>query len=121
MRKNLEDLELIKFFEWISWEEKIDPRLQVIWHTANERKCSWQQGKILKQKGVRKGVLDVCVPIPNNQYCGLFIEFKQPGEEMSADQYSFSKKVQAIGHLVTIAYSGDQAIAILKSYLRPNI
>ena len=112
-----EDSELIKFFDWVRIQEKFDDRLSVIYHVANERKTSQHHGKIFKQKGVRSGVPDVCVPIPSGMYPGLFIEFKVKPNTLSDNQKKFIKTLISVGHLCTIAYSADEAIRIVREYL----
>lgn len=115
--QKLEDLELIKFFDWIRWHTNQDPRLSIIHHVANERKTGWRSGKFLKQKGIKSGVPDICCPIPNKLYHGLYIELKIKPNKLSETQEKFCKAVYELGYCVRLAYSGDEAIEILKSYL----
>jgi len=112
-----EDSELIKFFDWVRINEKFDPRLVCIYHIANERRTSMHKGKIFKQKGVRSGVPDVCVPIPSGMYPGLYIEFKVRPNSLSDAQKAFIKALLKIGHLVVVAWSADEAIQIVREYL----
>lgn len=113
-----EDSELIKFFDWVGWQEKIDPRFKSIYHIANERKTSWQAGKILKSKGVRAGVLDVCVPIPVRPYPGMYVELKIKPNKLSKEQSDFSQLMHAMGYAVRVAWSGDELIELVKSYIK---
>jgi len=112
-----EDSELINFFDWVRVQEKFDNRLSVIYHVANERKTSQRQGRIFKQKGVRSGVPDVCVPIPSGMYPGLYIEFKIKPNTLSDNQRKFIQTLISIGYLVTIAWSAKEAIQIVREYL----
>ncbi|CAB4203012.1 VRR-NUC domain containing protein [uncultured Caudovirales phage] len=116
-----EDSELIKFFDWVSWQEKIDPRFKAIYHIANERKTSWIGGKILKSKGVRSGVPDVCVPIPTKSYPGLYIEFKVKPNKLTSNQSDYCQLLHAMGYAVRIAWSGEEALGIVKSYLKEEL
>ena len=74
-------------------------------------------GKILKQKGVRSGVPDVCVPIPSGMYPGLYIEFKVRPNVLSDTQKAFIKTLLNLGFLVVVAWSADEAIQIVTEYL----
>lgn len=112
-----EDSELIKFFDWVRINEKFDSRFTAIYHVANERRTSMHKGKIFKQKGVRSGVPDVCVPIPSGMYPGLYIEFKVRPNQLSDSQKSFIKTLLQIGHLVVVAWSAEEAITIVREYL----
>lgn len=112
-----EDSELIKFFDWVRLNEKFDPRFCTIYHIANERRTSMRTGKIFKQKGVRPGVPDVCVPIPSGMYPGLYIEFKVRPNVLSDSQKAFITALLKLGFLVVIAWSADEAIQIVTEYL----
>ena len=112
-----EDSELIKFFNWVRLNEKFDSRFCAIYHIANERRTSMHSGKILKQKGVRSGVPDVCVPIPSGMYPGLYIEFKVRPNVLSDTQKAFIKTLLNLGFLVVVAWSADEAIQIVTEYL----
>ena len=118
--KRSEDLELIKFFEWVDWHAKVDNRLEAIYHVANERSTSWASGKILKQKGVRSGIPDVFCAIPSHGSHGLFIEFKIAPNKLTANQERFFKLFYSLGYTTKVAWSGDEAIQILKEYLVPS-
>lgn len=119
MRKcNIEDSELIAFFDWLSWQQKTNPLLELVHHIANERKCTPAQGARLKRKGVRKGILDVNVPIPNQIYCGLWLEFKKKGEKPTKEQVNIMNLLHGAGHCVRVVYSSDEAIKTLKDYLK---
>lgn len=113
-----EDLELIKFFKWVRFQEKQDPRLAIIYHVANERKTGWKAGEILKQKGVLPGVCDIIVPIPSNGLPGLFIEMKHGTNVLSDAQERFCSTARKLGYAVHVAYSAKEAIQCLVEYLR---
>lgn len=116
-----EDCELIKYFDWLSWQEKIDPRLAAIYHVPNERKCSMYAGKIMKQKGVRAGVPDVCGPIPTLKYPGFYFELKIKPNTPSPKQIAFCKLLCGLGYCVHIAWSGNELIELTKKYLKGEI
>lgn len=112
-----EDAELVKFFDWVKWHENHDPRLKTIFHVANERRTSPQAGLRLKQKGVRTGIPDICVPIPRKGFHALYIELKIKPNKLTESQETMLKLLYDLGHCARVAWSGDEAIDILKSYL----
>lgn len=116
-----EDEELIKFFDWLAWQEKQEPMLRIIHHVANERRASWAAGKRLKRKGVRKGILDVSCPIPRGRYHGLYVELKIRPNKLTEDQVEVMKILHGLGHCVRVAWSGDELIGIVKEYLYGNV
>lgn len=113
----LEDNYLIQVFDWVTWAAIQDPRLNIIHHVANERRCSPFAGKILKRKGVKSGIPDICCPIPNDKYHGLYVELKVKLNKLSTTQIEVGKLLSALGYLVRVAWSGEEAIEIIKTYL----
>lgn len=112
-----EDDELMKFFDWVSWQQNSDPRLAAIYHVPNERRTSWFMGKILKRKGVRKGIPDVCCPVPIPPYVGLYAELKIKPNKLTIDQLTMLKLLSNLGHCTRIAWSADELIKICEDYL----
>lgn len=115
--KYKEDAELMAFFDWIRIKEKQYPELSLIYHIGNERKTTPQAGARLKKKGVRKGVPDVCVPIPRNRCHGLYIEFKIKPNKLTPEQKEFSSNLEKQRYAVCVAYSALDAISMIKEYL----
>lgn len=112
-----EDDELITLVEWINWQANKDPRFSLIYHVANERKTSWAAGKRLKAKGVRRGVPDICVPIPSGDYHGLYIEMKIKPNSLTPEQVLFCTGLREQRYAVYIAWSAAEAIDIIRGYL----
>lgn len=72
----------------------------------------------LKNMGVKAGVPDFILPIPNAKYHGLFIELKRKrGYKISPEQQLFIDRVNLFGYLGEFAYGAEHAIEILSSYL----
>jgi len=115
--KHLEDAELIAFFDWVRWNEKKNPILQVIHHVPNEGKTTLAGGARKKRKGCRAGILDISCPIPKGQYHGLWIELKTTTGKLSIEQKKMMEILHALGHCVRVAYSGEEAIKIFKGYM----
>ena len=108
-----EDVELVKYFDWVKHEELDD----IIWHCENERRCSPQQGALRKRKGVKAGVADIWVSRAANGCYGLYIELKSENGRLSPLQAKFLRDMDAEGYAVDIAYSAEEAILKTKLYL----
>lgn len=74
------------------------------------------QGEKLKREGRKAGVPDIHLPMQAHGYIGLWIEMKLPGETPSAEQKIWQNGLRDLGHFVTLAYSTDEAWAILCWY-----
>jgi len=82
----------------------------------------------LKAEGLKKGMLDFCLPLPK-LYCGedpnhgLYIEMKVPpiqSSKISTDQKDVLKYLIDVGYEAQVAWSADEAIAIIKQYINPE-
>ncbi len=70
------------------------PRV-VYWHVPNEGKRSKAAGARLKKEGMRPGVSDWSILLPNGQFAAL--ELKREGEEPNNLQYEFGSDVLNAG------------------------
>lgn len=86
-------------------------------HFANERRCSIQQGRLLKRMGVKKGVADFFLAIPARGYAGLWIELKVGDGKLTIEQSEFLHRKNCMGYQAVAAWGFDAATEIIKSYL----
>ncbi len=110
---NAEQIEQIKVHEFV----KQCTDLPFI-HIANERKCSAQQGALLKRMGVMAGVSDIFIPRSNGLLHGLFIELKIKSGKVSSHQNLFISNMVAEGYGAMVAYDAEEAILIIKAFYR---
>jgi hypothetical protein len=115
---DLEDVHLMTFFDWLLWQEKRHPHFKAVFHVANERRCSWMQGKILKRKGVKAGIFDIICPIPIWPFHGLIIELKIKPNKVTPAQEEMGKVFHSLGWCVRVAWSGDEAIELFRTYIK---
>ena len=113
MKLGEESIEMVKIFDWVR-HNKLD---DIIWHMANERKCSPQQGAMLKRMGVKSGISDIIVAKARMGYHSLFIELKVKGGTVSDAQKGFLQTVNREGFLGVVRWSADEAIETIKTYL----
>ena len=73
--------------------------------------------KKLKDEGVVRGIADVCFPYPCGGYHGLYIEFKHGKNKLTSEQRDFLEYASYHGYQTGVAYSADEGIEILNSYL----
>jgi hypothetical protein len=77
-------------------------------------------GAILKREGVRKGVPDLFLSVPNNTYHGLFIEMKATKGVVSKDQQAFIDHANAQNYKAAICYDWLEASYLIIDYLNNN-
>ena len=115
--KMREDDELIAFFDWVAIAKNQDPRMEAIFHVANERRASFFMGKLLKKKGVKPGVSDVLCMIPTKKFPGLAVELKIKPNKLSGYQNDFGALMIRNGYRFEVAWSAKELIDIVTEYL----
>ena len=75
----------------------------------------------LKAEGVRKGVLDICLPLACGDAHGLWIELKAGYNKMTPEQVQEADALVADGYAVAVCWDTLAAIDITKRYLAGEI
>lgn len=114
--ENRHQMAVIKWSQQPSVRQKW-PELKLLFHIPNERKCTPQQGKLLQLMGVKRGVPDLCLPVPRGKYHGLWIEMKNETGKASDDQKWWGEQLTAQGYLWCICHGWDTAVRALEWYL----
>jgi hypothetical protein len=116
-------------FAWAAMNVERFPELKWLHHIPNggSRGDTEQSRKIeggkLKAQGVKKGVLDLMLPVRRAAYCGLYIEMKKPDQRAvkfggaSAEQIEFANFVISQGYKAMLCHSWEEAKDELIRYL----
>lgn len=120
---NREHEQQVRLFTWIRAHEEAYPDLQLAYAVPNGAPThSRFTGKRLHDEGVRRGVPDVCLPVPRFPCHGLYVENKvvyASGKRsyLKPDQRRWIAALRKNGYQVEVAYSAREAGACLLSYL----
>ncbi len=110
--------EQIDHINIVNWFHKEFPELaDDFHHFANERKCSLQQGRLLKRMGVKKGVCDFFLAYPCNGFHGLWIELKVGQGTLSKEQKAFIKRKNERGYHALAVWGKIAAKIVILTYL----
>lgn len=106
----------------IKWSQQPEirqrwPELKLLYHIPNERKCTPQQGKLLKLMGVKPGVPDLHLPVARGKYHGLYIEMKTPDGTPTEDQKWWGEQLLAQGYAWEVCHGWESAVRVLEWYL----
>lgn len=71
----------------------------------------------LKAEGVKKGVLDICVPIARKNYHGLYIEMKYGNNTLTPEQIWFKQFFEKQGYLTQVFYDSEKAFRFIVNYI----
>lgn len=106
------------FFDWVFIKQKTDPRYQWIFAVPNGGARHIATAVKLKREGVRRGVLDVIIPIASKGYVGAVIEFKVGKNKASPEQECWLKHFESQNWLTTVIVDDvEKAINFTTNYL----
>lgn len=115
----LEEDEQIALFQWADLMLHKYPELALMYHIPNEGKRSLATGGRLKAMGLKKGVPDICLPVPRGKYHGLYVEMKREiGGKLTEDQYNWLKALDGQGYAVTLCHGWRKAAVEIETYLK---
>lgn len=114
--------EQVEVISWCKLNEGRYPDLEMIYAVPNAGKRSIGAAQYYIAEGLKSGVPDLCLPVPRQEpigtwHHGLYIEMKYGNNTPTDNQGEWIKKLQDQGYLVIIAYSAEEAIGIIESYL----
>lgn len=119
MSLNPEQVDHINIVNWFNYQF---PELSDdLHHFANERRCSIQQGRTLKRMGVKKGVADFFLALPQNGKSGIWLELKVGKNKPTKEQLEFLARKIARGYDASVVWGFDGAKEIILSYLKDYI
>jgi len=108
-----ENFEQKQFIQWC----RTRPELQFFYHIPNENTGGKGWGIRNRQLGVKRGVPDLCLPIPSNGFHGLYIEMKAPNGVLTMDQLHWLDALTGFGYKAVVAFGWQDAKRITEEYL----
>ena len=114
----LEEIEQEHVFLWASMEERAYPELAMLYAIPNGGKRAIKTAVALKKQGVKRGVPDMCLPVPRGGFNGLYIELKRvKGGTVSDEQREWIAALNTQGYKAIICYGAEEAIEQIRGYL----
>lgn len=92
-----------------------------VFHIPNGGKRNRYEAAHLKRQGVKPGIPDLCIPMPNKNHHALYIEMKQKGGHISQLQTEWIMRLRDYGNAAFVCFGADNAIACIESYIRGEI
>jgi len=75
-------------------------------------------GKALKDEGAKKGVPDICLPVPRKGWHGLYAEAKVGKNKCTPEQEGFISFLKKNDYYVFVFYDVEFAIGNIVRYLK---
>lgn len=121
MMKNIssEAQEQAALFEWARRMEGKYPPLALLYAIPNGGSRHLVEAMHLKEQGVKSGVPDICLPVPNPVYTALYIELKRKdGGRVSDAQRGWLRALNRVGCKAVVCCGWDEAREVILEYLR---
>ncbi len=113
--------EQIKLFNWVAFMRCKYPALDLLYHIPNGGSRNVKEAANLKRQGVRAGVPDLCLPVPNGKYHGLYIELKYGKNKPTDKQKIWITKLREQGYAAEVCYGWIEASETLCTYLKIKV
>lgn len=112
-----EHLTQAAYFSWA----RMHPEARRAYAIPNAAKRSPRLAVYMKAEGLRKGVLDVHLPIPRGECAGLWIEFKAGNNDLTPEQREEAEQLAKDGYAVFACWGAIAAIELTCQYLDGKI
>lgn len=109
-------------FQWAKDMSVKYPELESMYHITNEGKRSRIAGARLKKQGLKKGMLDLCLPCARCGCHALYIEMKRVKDgRPSKQQLEWIDRLTRQGNMALVCEGWRQAADVIERYLEGRI
>ena len=109
--------EQVAVIQYMQLMQKQHPELELLHAIPNGGDRHPAVARKLKKEGVRRGVPDLCLPVPRGRYHGLYIELKSGYGKATEEQKIWLHKLTEQGYLACLCNGADAAIRTIMEYL----
>lgn len=109
--------EQVAVIEWANGLAGRVPELARLFAIPNGGKRSITTAAMLKAEGVRRGVLDLFLPVVRNGVGGLFVEMKRIGGRLSPDQSDWIEYLTGAGYRAVCCQGAASAVLVICEYM----
>ena len=93
------------------------PELKLLFHIKNEERSGAREVAIDKAMGVKKGVPDLCLPVPRGCYHGLYIEMKNETGRPTREQSWWGVELSGQGYYWEVCKGWESAVRVIEWYM----
>ena len=119
MRETRHQINIIKWSQQPSIRSRW-PELSLLYHIKNETTEGKERVAADRAMGVKKGVPDLCLPVPRGEYHGLYIELKSETGHASDAQEWWGEKLTGQGYFWEVCHGWQSAVRVLEWYMSLN-
>jgi hypothetical protein len=107
----------VALFQWAGYVAVEYPQLRLMFAIPNGGQRHIAVAARMKAEGVKRGVPDIFMAVPNANFAGCWIELKTRSGRVSPEQWYWINSLTAAGYAVYVARSWEQAARHLLEYL----
>ena len=116
-----EQQEQIAIFQWAKLEEQTYPELRLMYHIPNGGQRNKATAGRLKAAGVKRGVPDICLPVPRGGYAGLYVELKAGKNRPTPEQAYWLEALARYGYFTAVCYGFEEAVKTITKYINQEV
>lgn len=114
-----ESAEQQALMQWANAQSAALPALKLLYHVPNEGNRGVIGGVHMQRMGLKKGVPDMCLPVPSGGHHGLYIELKrQKGGTPTEEQVWWMDALTKNGYCVCWARGWHEAANAIIEYIK---
>jgi hypothetical protein len=107
----------IFIFQVLELNEREFPFLKFVYAVPNGGHRHPATAGRMKAEGVRKGVPDIVLPVPNTYYHGAYFELKKDAKcRATPEQKEFIEFVKSQGYYADVCYGADDVLDRIEAY-----
>lgn len=112
-----EAIEQAALFQWAFTVRQTFPELRLLYHIPNGGKRNRFEAANLKRQGVKAGVPDICLPVANGGFHGLYIELKAGKNKTTDKQDEWLSDLRQQGYFAEVCVGWENAKNTIIKYL----
>lgn len=116
-KKRCEATEQERVINWATFYAKDFPELDLLYHVPNGGSRNQLEAANLKRQGVKAGVPDLVLPVPQRQFHGLYVEMKWGKNTTTDKQDWWLEQLQQQGYKTAVCWSADEAMDVIAEYM----
>lgn len=116
-RHNEEHRIQVALFKWAKHASARHPGLKLMFAIPNGGARDAVTGAMLKREGVKPGVPDIFLPLPIDNFHGLFIELKTAKGRLSPEQREWLMRLHNRGYAAVLCRGLDETIDMVCRYV----
>lgn len=105
-------------FQVLQLNERKYPFLKWIYAVPNGGHRHPAVAAQMKAQGVKRGISDICIPIPKKDYHGCYIEMKMVGKKLTPEQAEFAAFIMENDYEFAMCLTCDQVLETIENYLQ---